>query len=559
MKKIIYCLTILGAALLVSCDPLEDVNEEVSSGEIAGIDYIKSTGEVYTFTEDDYELYETELDYETYFESQDVADEIIPGFLANKYPLLGQGSLVNVTYNLFSPTDYEVMTTTDTLSNIGYIEDYLFDNFQTSSNGTFVELTYNSEVVGYTFEAGDYETIGQELSALYPGPAANVASYGNFDRRSTSSNYWSDEMILDAMNVVFGDSYSVGQIVTVTFDMYDGSSGTESITGKYNGYEFLDFGSVVEIESQGTAYVFSSSDYDAVVAALGATYPDATGSMASYGNFERRTTNSAYWTDDMILEAINVVLPAGDEGDIYIVSYAIYDGGSGTETVPVAYESGAYVSTEIEVVPTIVENTEIIAKNNNEWALPYTFTDADYELLSQSYGNFDSGSVYKLDIFLKSLYPYAASGDAASVAYEYYSGGTSTKYGTSVFDGVSWTLTPEVLETTFQYGFEDGVWVPDNTIPYTLLNADYEYMASALEDNSDFDGLLGTLVDYHDYDYNWSDDQIVFSLLILAEHLFPNAEEGQKVQFTYLVYDNGLNTLSTVVILTDGVWIEKVD
>lgn len=358
-------------------------------------------------------------------------------------------------------------------------------------------------------------------------------------------------MILEGLEVLLGDAYSVGQVVSVTFAIYDGGTNwSESFTIQHNGYGFLKL-DVEADASTGTEYTLTGTDYDDIVAALSATYPDATESMASYSNFERRDYDDAYWSDDMVLEALNVVLPVGVEGDVYVVTYDIYNGSSGTETMTLIYESGVYVANE-----TTVQVESVVAKNEGEWVFPYIFTDADYTLLGQSYGNFDSSSIYKLDIFLESLFPYAAAEDTVAVIYEYYDGSTNEKYGVSVFDGDNWNLTAEVMETTFQYGYEDGEWVPDNTISYTLLSSDYQYIAFALEGDSEFDGLLDTLINYNDYDYNWTNDQIIYSLGVLADNLYPNAEEGQKIQFTYLVYDNGLNTVVSTIILTDGEWIE---
>lgn len=552
MKNVIYYLLILGT-VLTGCNPMEDIYSDIDSQEVEGKDYIKGTLE-YTFTEDDYAIYDVELDSEEYFASQEVADEIIPSFLADKYSILGEGSLINVSYNLFQPTIIESMSTTETLSNIGEIDGYLASNFETAANGTFVELTYNADVLAYTLSDGDFETIGNALSDSYPEASASAANYGNFDRRPSNAAYWSDDMILEGFNELLKDEYNVGQVVAVTFAIYDGGSNfTESFTIQYNGYGFLKL-DVEASAATGTDYTLSGTDYDDIASALSDSYPGPSNNLSSYGNFDRRPTSSNYWSDSMIIEGLNVVLPAVAEGDIYIVTYDVYNGSNATETMTVMYSGGAYIANT-----TIVEVETIVAKSNGEWEFPYVFTDADYTLLEQSYGNFDSGSIYKLDIFLESLFPYAKAGDAVTVQYEYYSGGTSTKYGTSVYDGDKWHLTQDVVETTFQYGFENGAWLPDNTIAYTLLSADYEYIAEALEGNPDFSGLLATLVNYHDYDYNWTSEQIVYSLAIFAEHIAPNAEEGQKYLFTYLVYDSGLQTLSTKMILTDGVWVEKVN
>ncbi|MBT8309965.1 MAG: hypothetical protein HKO72_01330, partial [Flavobacteriaceae bacterium] len=92
MKRIVYLLTILGL-VFTGCDPLEDINNEIDSVEqpiVASIDY--------TLTDEDYE--ELELGFGS-FDSEDQAKTLIPPFLADKYPYYGEGSSVNVGYNLY--------------------------------------------------------------------------------------------------------------------------------------------------------------------------------------------------------------------------------------------------------------------------------------------------------------------------------------------------------------------------------------------------------------------------------------------------------------------------
>ena len=108
--------------------------------------------------------------------------------------------------------------------------------------------------------------------------------------------------------------------------------------------------------------------------------------------------------------------------------------------------------------------------------------EADFDSFGFRFPNFGSSSLYILDIFLEGLFPYAEEGDVAMVQYDYYSGSGSTEYGHSIFDGDKWNLTPDVIETSFQYGFENGAWVPDNTINYTLLGADVDLISNAFID-----------------------------------------------------------------------------
>ena len=64
----------------------------------------------------------------------------------------------------------------------------------------------------------------------YPGPADNVGYFGSFDRRTASSNYWSDSMLLEAFNILLDAmdaSAEEGQKYVLKFVVYTGATGNE--------------------------------------------------------------------------------------------------------------------------------------------------------------------------------------------------------------------------------------------------------------------------------------------------------------------------------------------
>ncbi|WP_158974724.1 hypothetical protein [Cellulophaga sp. L1A9] len=563
MKKAIYYLLILGATLFTSCDPMDEIYDDIdANGGIEGVDFISGSLD-YTLTEDDYELVATEIDSVEYFASEELAQEVIPIILASTHPVLGEGSLINVTYDLFSPSEVETLSTSETLSNVYGIDDYLSTSYETASEGTFVALTYNAAVDFYTLTSDDFVTIGNALSSKYPDAADSASSFSNFERREDNDSYWSNSMIVEGLSILFGDDYTSGEVLSVSFAIYNGSSGTESLVVQYNGYSFLELEDVtVDVaDALGTEYTFTGDDYDTVGTELASTYPEPAASVGSYSNFERRTDNDAYWSDDMILEAVNLVLPASTEGDIYVVTYDIYNGSAVTETITLEYSSGVYIYSDIVSEESTAEIEAIVAKNNGEWEFPYLVTESDYELLDLSYGNFDSSSIYKLEIFLKSLLPYAQSGDTVSVQYEYYDGSTNEKYSIANFDGTNWSIPEDVEATTFQYGFEDGEWLPDNTIVYTLLSADYTLIADAFSDV--YPDATGSVANYSNFDRRvgnaaeWTDEMLVEAFNVLLDSIDPSAEEGQKYDVVFVIY-NGSTTAETFsLIKTGGVWVDN--
>ncbi|VAV82980.1 hypothetical protein MNBD_BACTEROID02-266 [hydrothermal vent metagenome] len=95
-------------------------------------------------------------------------------------------------------------------------------------------------------------------------------------------------------------------------------------------------------------YTLVGSDYSAIVAALSATYPDATASMDNFANFDRRTSGgSSEWTDSMVVEALNVVLdnldPSAADDQKYVVTFNIFNGSSGTEDFAMIKSGGVWI------------------------------------------------------------------------------------------------------------------------------------------------------------------------------------------------------------------------
>jgi hypothetical protein len=163
-----------------------------------------------------------------------------------------------------------------------------------------------------------------------------------------------------------------------------------------------------------------------------------------------------------------------------------------------------------------------------------------------------------LPTFLGLKFPYAFEEDELLVIYDYFSSSSGAQLRGNLYtviDG-AWVGHKSTIETTLQFGHDGSKWVPDNTIKYTLVPADYDYLAAQLEGNPDFDNVsLASLANYDDFDYNWSMDQLVYALGLLADFLNPGAEEGQKYIMTYLLYDNGVQTRVTPIIKTGGVWV----
>ena len=84
--------------------------------------------------------------------------------------------------------------------------------------------------IKYDLTSDDVALISSAFIDQYPGPADNVGYFESFDRRTSSSNYWSDSMLLEAFNVLLDDmdaSAEEGQKYVLKFVVYTGATGNE--------------------------------------------------------------------------------------------------------------------------------------------------------------------------------------------------------------------------------------------------------------------------------------------------------------------------------------------
>src|SRR5664279_2055003 len=102
MKKTFYYLAIFLGLALTSCEPMDDIHNEINSK----LDNERAVGDIfYTLTEDDY-LKELELGH-TSFNSLDDAKILLPGFLEDNYPNYGAKSSAVISFDVYAPVSTE--------------------------------------------------------------------------------------------------------------------------------------------------------------------------------------------------------------------------------------------------------------------------------------------------------------------------------------------------------------------------------------------------------------------------------------------------------------------
>jgi hypothetical protein len=546
MKKILLLLTVF-SMVFTSCEPLEMINAESDAmpNPIVG-------DAEYTLTADDYETFG--LNYGS-FGSEDAAKSAIPPFLAEMFPVWGKNSSVLLNYQLY-------------IGNADGISDY------TSSEDYSLALTdYPGNIDN---AVAFYES--ESPAELLPGIlASGVATAADGDIVLAKYKQYVGATVNGITEFYAADFAEAGTLldfeaVSVSGDqVWEGTNYGAKVTGYSGGQRLVNEDWLISTEIDLASFPNSSFQASQIF-----NYGDPSGFSVLI---------SADYTDDVaaatwdVIELTNV--PDGTSWDVYTseaYSLAAYNG----ETINIAFKytssdsnAGTYEIVDVSLKAPGVEGvterkSDFYTYEGGSWELSegvYYLSDADFDSMGEAsgqpgrYNNFSSSispDDYLLN-FLSNKYPYALEGDDLSVIYKYYSSNSGAQLRGNLYTYMNgaWSGYKSTISTSLQFGHDGSVWVPDNTIKYTLVrNADYEYMSAQLTGNSDFDNVsLGNLASYGDFDYNWSDEQIYYALALFLDYLDPSAAEGQKYILTYVIYDNGENDYQTSFIKTDGAWV----
>lgn len=373
MKKIIYLFML--ALGITACNPVDEIYDDLEASEA------EINGEIsYTLTEDDYgEI--LELDFPN-FNTIDQAKQLIPQVLDVNYPILGESSVAFVTYDRFfrkstesSLIVYEVTTADydsypetarhNNFDDIDQIYTFLDDKFPNASNRTLVSLTYifydgSAKELnnGFLKVGSNWEFIQGFTEEQY---ALAGESFANFS--STDEAEFKIPTLLDKV-FEFSPEMPVNTILPVMYNLYqedvDDVDNDGSVTDRatysfvinylYNGSEWVEYSNVLTetlqfgyeggewIPDNTINYIFSSEDYSKVETIFIDKYPGPADNVGFFGSFDRRSSSSNYWSDEMLLEAMDAFLdqlnPNAEEEQKYVLTFAVYTG----TTVTVSYK-----------------------------------------------------------------------------------------------------------------------------------------------------------------------------------------------------------------------------
>lgn len=263
-----------------------------------------------------------------------------------------------------------------------------------------------------------------------------------------------------------------------------------------------------------------------------------------YDSYEATEKYNNFDDMDQVYTFLNDKYPNPDNKTLVSLTYKFYDG-----SVTTRNDGFFYI--------------------NDEWMFIPGLTDDEYTMMGEGYPDFSSKdeAAQKLPIYAKDKFKYdeVEAGDIKPIMYKYYAGGGVVKSDILylVYDGTDWSVYSNVVSQTLQFGFENGMWVPDNTIKYTLSSSDYSIIADGLAGNADYETAVNSMERYGNFDRRpgasayWSDDMVLEAMRVLLNEIDPNAEEGQKYVLTFDIY-NGSNTTETISLIKQGgVWVRN--
>ena len=551
MKKVIYLFALV-AVLFTSCNPLEDINEE--------IDAIPADPNVgvfeYTLTDDDYEA--LELNFGN-FNSEDQAKLLLPPFLSDLYPLYGQGSSVLVNYDLYVGAAEGVSDFTDATV-------YQFSNADYATAGsdafgfypnvdatdqipTVLDAQIATPVEGQIVLAEYdqyFETPEVGLANLYS--ASFPADYDSFELISVSGP---DELgwTVGSANVQ-GSGFDSGAIATEEWlispqiDLTGESDLLFQITQEI---DFLGDDTLIDIviatnyttggdvaAANWTAVPFDKTIYGSLTTSEDFDFSDYDGETIHVGlKYSSTDEDSPRWrVQDFAIRVLGVSGDTDAKGEFFV-----YEGGD--------WEAADDV---------------------------YYLSTSDYDSMGEEFGqpgrfdNFSSSTPADnyIPTFLSLTYPFAQEEDQIFVIYKYFSSnsGLGTR-GQSymVIDG-EWTPHESTIATSLQFGYDEGVWVPDNTIRYEIAQSDLDYIEANYAETDGFVDAVSSMANFNNFDRRpsndafWSNEMIltVFGDL-LDNEIAPGADNEQKYVITVAIYDGSNGFEEFALIKIDGEWI----
>ena len=397
----------------------------------------------------------------------------------------------------------------------------------TDEDYTALELNFGS----FSSNEDAKSMIPNLLTMNYPQLGVTFLANGEINQSSSAL------VTYKLFSPISRETYTVSEADYTAFGATSLNTDSEFDTFLTSKYPSVANGTVVELTYNTLVpqidYTLSGADYALV-------------GNGNFNNFDIRSGRSEETIESRRVKIEEILLnnfPDTPAGQQYLVTYTVFDGSAGTRDMLVQLNA----ANEYVLINGLISKTSRFTYTGS-WAKPITFTEAEYTLMGQRFPNFgDSSEANRIiAIYLRTLYPFAAADAFVAVEYNFFrSGSVSPRNTNFVFDGTVWNAIPTVIDTTLKFGHNGTTWVPDNTIKYTLIAADYDSVGNGRFNN--FDTRAGNDEE--------TVEQRLAKINTILKNNFPNAGQGQKYAVTYAFYDGASGTATLNVILEGSDYI----
>ena len=531
---------------------MDDINTAIDADDNAIV------GDVtYTLTDEDYDA--LELSYGS-FSSLDDAKAGLPGFLSEKYPVWGKGSSALIGFKLY-------------VGNAPGVSDYTGSGSYTLANSDYPAAADNA--VGFYEDQTPADYMASILTNGIENPTEGqvvLAKYKQYVGETVNgiSNYFEAD---------FSDQTLAGfQSVSVTGDdqVWFGSSYGAQMTGYDSGtrYANVDYliSPEIDLTSQSNARFqinqainFASGRLDLINILVSADYDGTDPAAATWTTIDLETAPDGTSWSFVLSEEYDF---SAFEGEKVHIAFK-YESLGDPDNIASTWEI-LDVKIKVPGVEGVTENKEAFyVYIDGSWELSegvYFLSDADFDSMGQAsgqpgqYNNFSSSISPNdyLPTFLGNKFPYAQEGDELLVIYDYYSSSTGAQLRGNLYTVVdgSWFGYESTIDTTLQLAHDGTTWVPDNTIKYELVAADYALIADTYRAEAGYESAVANLETYGNIStFNWTSDQINAAVNTVLMNNFPGMEEDQKFNVTIYVYDGSSHNVVFNYILNGGVYV----
>lgn len=618
MKKLIYILTVLGL-LFTGCNPMDDIHAEIDAQEnpVVGDAVYTLSAEDYTTLNLNFGSFSSTDDAKTMLPG--FLSDLYPIWGKGSSALVGFKLFIGnapgvsdytgaAVYNLnladYALSGSDVLGFYPNVTPSDYLADILAANITAPSEGqielvkytqyTEVPVVVSSKI--YLEENFDFGTAAGDLTTISGGDWSNHSGTVNQLLYNTTSL-----SMTDYPSTAKGGSISIAasgsEDVNHTFSAINSgkvyASALVNLSAVGNGTYFFhfmepdaapptfNFTARVGAKDDGSGKILfgigassSTLTYGATSFDLNTTYLLVSSYDIASGESNLYVLTTAVTTEPGTPEATNT----GNPG-LSIQKIAVRQGSGGPtgtiDGIRVASSWTSIMSNDVFediVTGDKVSDKKFYTNTGGVWKEAkngvYLLVAADFDSMGEAAGqpgqfnNFSSSIAPDnyLPTFLSLKYPFAQEGDELFVIYDYFSSSTGAQLRGNLYtktNGV-WVGFKSTIDTTLQFGHDGSTWVPDNTIKYEFVKADYDFIVATFTGVDGYATAVANLSSFKNIStFNWTPVQFDAAVNAVLKNNFPGMAEGQKFAATIFIYDGSSHNTTINYILTGGVYVRN--